>query len=45
MEGRNLANRSRITANRHAGPLIGLAVCPDQSLAAASQTGDVFVLR
>lgn len=45
MEGRNIANRSRITANRQAGPLIGLAVCPEQTLAAASQTGDVFVSR
>lgn len=45
MEGRNIANRSRITANRQTGPLIGLAACPDQTLAAASQTGDVFVLR
>lgn len=45
MEGRNIANRSRITSNRQAGPLIGLAVCPEQTLAAASQTGDVFVSR
>jgi hypothetical protein len=46
MEGRNIANRSRQVYNRQAGPLVGLAVCENnQSLASASHSGSVFVLR
>lgn len=46
MEGRNIANRSRQVFNRQAGPLVGLAVCENNlSLASASQSGSVFVLR
>lgn len=46
MEGRNIANRSRQVHNQQAGPLVGLTVCEsNQSLASASQSGTVFVLR
>jgi len=46
MEGRNIANRSRQVYNRQAGPLVGLAVCENnQSLASASYSGSIFVLR
>jgi phosphoinositide-3-kinase regulatory subunit 4 len=46
MEGRNIANRSRQVYNRQAGPLVGLAVCENnQSLASASHSGSIFVLR
>ncbi|XP_063233284.1 phosphoinositide 3-kinase regulatory subunit 4 isoform X2 [Bacillus rossius redtenbacheri] len=46
MEGRNIANRSRQTYSRQAGPLVGLTACEGgQSLASASHGGAVFVLR
>ncbi|XP_069690077.1 phosphoinositide 3-kinase regulatory subunit 4 isoform X4 [Periplaneta americana] len=46
MEGRNIANRARQMYNRQAGPLVGLTVCENnQSLASASHSGSVFVLR
>ncbi|XP_071440948.1 phosphoinositide 3-kinase regulatory subunit 4 [Hetaerina americana] len=46
MEGRNIANRSRQVYNRQGGPLVGLTTCENhQSLASASHSGGIFVLR
>lgn len=46
MEGRNIANRSKLLYNRHAGALIGMTTCEsNESLASASVNGSVFVMR
>ncbi|XP_077298369.1 vacuolar protein sorting 15 isoform X2 [Arctopsyche grandis] len=46
LEGISLVNRSKSMYNRGAGPVIGMAPCENnQSFAAATQDGSVFILR
>ncbi|KAK6633048.1 hypothetical protein RUM43_012791 [Polyplax serrata] len=46
MEGKNIANRSKLLYNRQTGALIGLTLCENnESLASASANGSIFVMR
>ncbi|GIY06608.1 phosphoinositide 3-kinase regulatory subunit 4 [Caerostris extrusa] len=46
MEGKNMANRSRLSYNRLDGPVSCMTVCQNtQSIAAASETGNIHVYR
>ncbi|GFX71305.1 phosphoinositide 3-kinase regulatory subunit 4 [Trichonephila clavipes] len=46
MEGKNVANRSRLSYNRLEGPVSCMTVCQNmQSIAAASETGNIQVFR
>ncbi|GFT53351.1 phosphoinositide 3-kinase regulatory subunit 4 [Nephila pilipes] len=46
MEGKNVANRSRLSYNRLDGPVSCMTVCQNmQSIAAASETGNIQVFR
>ncbi|EEB17192.1 Phosphoinositide 3-kinase regulatory subunit, putative [Pediculus humanus corporis] len=46
MEGKNIANRSKLLYNRQTGALMGLTLCENhESLASASANGSVFVMR